>query len=231
MSAASIKALTSQLVDSQSALAKALESSNSEQINDILTTLQAVPTPSLELMKSTSIVQALKSVSKKYVDSKDDSELTLQTKAQTIISKWKEDSKKSIGLKDEPKAGEKADGGRKSTRPTKEVKYNEEIHHETAELKDVKKKIATSGKMKVSKNTQPIPLKNANGELVFPDYPEFRPNMTPREVIQAGSFGGTYYRAIYSSVTQTQYDDKQWEEFPAEWFEGLNVTKLVRTPT
>merc|ERR1712156_1115090 len=29
---------------------------------------------------------------------------------------------------------------------------------------------------------------------------EFRPNMTPKEVLQAGSFGGTFFRPIKSSV-------------------------------
>ena len=38
------------------------------------------------------------------------------------------------------------------------------------------------------------------GKLVFEDYPEFRPNMTPKEVMQAGSFGGTYFRPIFSKV-------------------------------
>jgi hypothetical protein len=37
-------------------------------------------------------------------------------------------------------------------------------------------------------------------------------------VLQLGSFGGTYYRPIFSSVTKTQYDDKQWQEFPADWY-------------
>ena len=30
-----------------------------------------------------------------------------------------------------------------------------------------------------------------NGDIIFKDYPEFRPNMTPREIFSAGSFGGT----------------------------------------
>jgi hypothetical protein len=36
---------------------------------------------------------------------------------------------------------------------------------------------------------------------VFEDCPELRPNMTPKEVLQAGSFGGTYFRPIKSGVT------------------------------
>ena len=49
--------------------------------------------------------------------------------------------------------------------------------------------------------TEPIPKKNAKGQLIFPDHPELRPNMTPKEVLQAGSFGGTYFRPIKSGVT------------------------------
>lgn len=49
--------------------------------------------------------------------------------------------------------------------------------------------------------TAPEPSRNAQGELLFDGEPEFRPNMTPKEVLQAGSFGGTYFRPIKSSVT------------------------------
>ncbi len=50
-------------------------------------------------------------------------------------------------------------------------------------------------------------------------------------MLQAGSFGGTYFRPIYSSVTKTQYDDKVWQEFPSDWFEGLNIGKQVTSKT
>ena len=33
-----------------------------------------------------------------------------------------------------------------------------------------------------------MPRKNKNGEIIFKDYPEFRPNLTPREIFKAGSF-------------------------------------------
>ena len=33
----------------------------------------------------------------------------------------------------------------------------------------------------------------------------FRPNITPGEVIKKGAFGGTYFRDIYSSVTNKWY--------------------------
>ena len=47
-----------------------------------------------------------------------------------------------------------------------------------------------------------MPKKNGKGEIIFKDYPDFRPNLTPREMFKLGSFGGTYWRPIYSSVTK-----------------------------
>ena len=46
-----------------------------------------------------------------------------------------------------------------------------------------------------------MPLRNKENELVFKDYPDFRPNLSPEEIFRAGSFGGTYWRPISSSVT------------------------------
>ena len=62
--------------------------------------------------------------------------------------------------------------------------------------------------------------------IEFEDHPEFRPNLTPKQVLQSGSFGGTYYRNIHSSVTGKDYTDA-WKEFPDDWFEGLNINKQV----
>jgi hypothetical protein len=41
--------------------------------------------------------------------------------------------------------------------------------------------------------------------LRFPDYIDFRPNITPRQMFRLGSFGGTYWRSIYSRVTGKNY--------------------------
>ena len=65
-----------------------------------------------------------------------------------------------------------------------------------------------------------MPKKNKKGEVVFKDYPEFRPNLTPREIIKLGSFGGTYWRPIYSSVTDKNYKN-QHTKYPASWWKGI----------
>ena len=41
---------------------------------------------------------------------------------------------------------------------------------------------------------------------------DFGANKTPVEVIREGTFGGTYFREIYSSVTRNWYR-KPWKEF------------------
>ena len=62
----------------------------------------------------------------------------------------------------------------------------------------------------------------------FKDYPEFKPNLTPKKILQMGSFGGTYYRDIYSSVTDKHYKGKEViKEFPKSWFTGLDIDKMV----
>ncbi|XP_060070468.1 uncharacterized protein LOC132550424 isoform X1 [Ylistrum balloti] len=78
------------------------------------------------------------------------------------------------------------------------------------------------------KFTEEIPSKNKNGQLEFPDWPEFRPNLTPKEVLQAGSFGGTYFRSIRSGATGKSYSGTEvYKELPCDWFEGLNIAKQV----
>merc|ERR1719320_681335 len=74
--------------------------------------------------------------------------------------------------------------------------------------------------------TAPLPTRKENKVFVFKDKPEFQPNLSPMEVLQAGSFGGTYYRPIHSKVTGLDYD-KMWLELPQDWLKGLNVKRSV----
>ncbi|XP_076445586.1 uncharacterized protein LOC143283287 [Babylonia areolata] len=76
------------------------------------------------------------------------------------------------------------------------------------------------------KFTASPPTRNKKGELVFEGAPDFRPNMTPKEVMQAGSFGGTYFRPIKSGITGKNYSGV-WKELPKDWLEGLNIAKQV----
>ena len=77
---------------------------------------------------------------------------------------------------------------------------------------------------------QRLPKRNpVDGCFDFPDYPDFRPNLSPAEVLRMGSFGGGYFRPIYSSVANRKFD-RVWEELPKQWLRGLEVSKHVASP-
>jgi hypothetical protein len=45
----------------------------------------------------------------------------------------------------------------------------------------------------------------------FADFPEFKPNLTPKQIFQRGAFGGTYWRPIHSKITKKDYKNKHRE--------------------
>lgn len=57
----------------------------------------------------------------------------------------------------------------------------------------------------------------------------FCPNRSPAEVLQAGAFGGTYFRDIESAVTG-RHHRRAWAELPPAWLRGLDVAKQVARP-
>ena len=69
-----------------------------------------------------------------------------------------------------------------------------------------------------------FPKREKNGYLAFEDLSEFKPNVTPAEVLQAGAFGGTYFRGITSAVTNLSYepDEVLADTVKDEWIDGLN---------
>ena len=69
---------------------------------------------------------------------------------------------------------------------------------EEEDVKGGKGEMSSSKKKEESEVKEPA--KDKKGRLVFPDFPNFNPNLTPMEVFQLESFGGTYFRFIYSSV-------------------------------
>lgn len=64
-----------------------------------------------------------------------------------------------------------------------------------------------------------------NGDIIFKDYPEFRPNLTPREIFKLGSFGGTYWRPIHSKVTKKDYSN-QHKKY--SWLRGIQNKYLTQ---
>lgn len=136
--------------------------------------------------------------------------------------KRKHGSERTKSGNEEGAANSKAKKAKLHTRPEKQ-KFKEEAG------KTEKKRAHSSTEECKSKTTSEV-KKNDQGQLVFKDFPDFRPNMTPKEVLQAGSFGGTYFRPIYSSITKQNYTDV-WNELPEDWLEGLKIKTQVASPT
>ncbi|CAE7652687.1 unnamed protein product, partial [Symbiodinium microadriaticum] len=115
------------------------------------------------------------------------------------------------------------------TRPSRKRKQVEYLGMDSGEShdKDTNGSDRKGPAVAIEKQLQKHPRRNSDGEYIFSDYPSFRPNMSPEEVLRAGSFGGTYFRPIYSSVTHKQYKDEAWKELPSPWLEGIDIKTLV----
>lgn len=55
---------------------------------------------------------------------------------------------------------------------------------------------------------------------------QFTPNLKPRQIFKMGSFGGTYWRPIKSSITNKEYRDIH-KNYPASWWKNISKDKLV----
>jgi hypothetical protein len=67
-----------------------------------------------------------------------------------------------------------------------------------------------------------------NKYYYFIDYPEFRPNLSPREIIQMGSFGGGYFRDIQSSICNKKFKSSDViSEFPKSWWKEIDIPNML----
>ena len=79
------------------------------------------------------------------------------------------------------------------------------------------------GKTKKKKTKTNIKRKS---KLMFSDYPEFTPNLTPQEMFELGSFGGTYWRPIYSGVLKKKLKPPL-NDYPKSWWKNIPMENLV----
>ncbi|XP_052807409.1 uncharacterized protein LOC128236534 [Mya arenaria] len=147
-------------------------------------------------------------VKRKSINGTSEAEPSSKKSKQTTKAGASSKTSKSCTLEKAPKASTKAD--KKQSYPKL---VDEDDNFETEKLEF----------------TEPAPMLNSRGQLVFQTHPEFRPNLTPKEVLHMGSFGGTYYRPIYSSITKKNYSGA-WKELPKDWLEGLSLSKQVSNP-
>jgi len=67
-----------------------------------------------------------------------------------------------------------------------------------------------------------------NGKYHFSDFPEFTPNLSPRDMFKMGSFGGTYWRPIKSKFYKNTLKN-QHEKYPKSWWKGIPLEHLTKT--
>ncbi|KAI1810368.1 hypothetical protein GGS20DRAFT_567787 [Poronia punctata] len=76
----------------------------------------------------------------------------------------------------------------------------------------------------------PPPTRDEQGNYHFESHPSFTPNKSPESVIREGSFGGSYWRPLYSRhLRATVVDD--WKELPRSWTAGLSVEYYLTSAT
>lgn len=117
--------------------------------------------------------------------------------------------------------------GRKSTREKKKiVNYAEESVDVSSQALARNRELLNMN-VHILPKRMPLPTRNSDNELIFEDYKEFKPNITPQEIIEMGSFGGTYFRPIHSSVTGMDYKDQHKEFEDLGWYKNVNIKKML----
>ena len=56
---------------------------------------------------------------------------------------------------------------------------------------------------------------------------KFNPNLSPRDMFKLGSFGGTYWRPIYSRVTRKNHKNIH-HKYPKSWWKGIPEDHLSK---
>merc|ERR1712045_537826 len=199
---------------------KIVETGEGDQEMELLKRLAKIEM-NLQILTKTKIGYSVHALKK---SSKNDETIS---KAKSLIKSWRkfvpeENPKSSIGKGNQSQNSTKSNkmDTAKSSKSSSNVDVNGTYVYDGSVLEHDEEVRKRDGYM------ESIPRKNFDGVLIFKDQKEFRPNMTPKEVLQAGSFGGTYFRPIKSSVTGLKYN-KMWEELPQNWLENLNIKKMV----
>jgi hypothetical protein len=58
------------------------------------------------------------------------------------------------------------------------------------------------------------PKRRSDGTLIFPDYPEFKPNIDPRQIFEGGTLCGGYFRRVYSNVAKRYLETTDYKKYP-----------------
>ncbi|GAA5934851.1 uncharacterized protein JCM15063_003083 [Sporobolomyces koalae] len=79
--------------------------------------------------------------------------------------------------------------------------------------------------------TEPIPYRDPTTlEYVFPDFPAFKPNLSPQEILQKGAFDGGYFRPVKSMKSGRELHE-DWSDLPLDaWIDGRDPSMYLTRP-
>ncbi|GAA6022257.1 hypothetical protein JCM8202_001995 [Rhodotorula sphaerocarpa] len=78
--------------------------------------------------------------------------------------------------------------------------------------------------------TAPLPKRDPKTrEFIFADFPRFKPNLSPEEIIRRGSFDGGFFRPVKSKKSGRELHE-DWSDFPKEWYSGLSSGMYLTRP-
>ncbi|RYP34786.1 hypothetical protein DL767_004123 [Monosporascus sp. MG133] len=78
--------------------------------------------------------------------------------------------------------------------------------------------------------TEPPPTRDDEGTYHFASHPSFTPNKSPEAIIREGSFGGSYWRPLYSKKLRATISG-DWRELPGSWTSALSVPRYLTSET
>jgi hypothetical protein len=114
-------------------------------------------------------------------------------------------------------------------RPSKRITNKTPLTHNELSNQDIKKARREKSKkgrvVRFKKKDTSSQKGGIRENIVFKDYPQFTPNLSPRDMFQLGSFGGTYWRPIYSRLTKKHYKNMH-KKYPKKWWKGIPESHL-----
>lgn len=116
-------------------------------------------------------------------------------------------------------------------RPKKRVTQKTPITHGELSLKEKKRARRTKyrkGRINRFRGGKKTKRNKYTKQMNFPDYPDFIPNLTPQEMFELGSFGGTYWRPIYSGVLKKNLKPPI-DDYPKSWWKNVPLENLTST--
>jgi hypothetical protein len=104
-------------------------------------------------------------------------------------------------------------------RPSKRITKKTPITHGELTKKEIEKarrEKYRTGRVRRFRKKKMVGGAKEDSEIIK----NFKPNLTPRQIFKMGSFGGTYWRPIYSSVNNKKYKNVH-KKYPKSWWKDI----------